>query len=80
MPIFEYHCKKCGNKFEELVSGNREQTIPCPRCQNDATEKQMSVLGGIAMGKSSGGSTPCGSMCSPSGCAASSMGGCPHAG
>ncbi|MBN1757494.1 MAG: zinc ribbon domain-containing protein [Chitinispirillaceae bacterium] len=78
MPIFEYHCGKCGNKFEELVQGDRNRTIPCPQCGSSDTEKLMSAIGGISMGGSQ--STPCGSSgcASPASCCSS--GSCPHAG
>lgn len=65
MPIFEYQCKKCGTKFEELVQGDREAQIPCPECGNNQTEKLVSAIGGIAMGKST--APPCGSQCSSAG-------------
>jgi putative FmdB family regulatory protein len=81
MPIFEYRCTKCGNKFEELVTGDRDKQIPCPSCGAKSTEKQMSAIGGISMGKSSSGPS-CGSGgCSPaSGSSCCSSGMCPHAG
>lgn len=80
MPIFEYKCKKCGNQFEELVSGDRNKIIPCPKCQSSETEKQMSVIGAISMGSSIG---PCGSSCaSANSCATTGgcgcSGGCGH--
>ncbi len=79
MPIFEYRCEKCGNVFEEIVSGNRDKKISCPACQSANTEKLMSAIGAISMGKSSAG--PCGSSCSSaSSCAASGGACCPHAG
>jgi putative FmdB family regulatory protein len=77
MPIFEYRCKECGKVFEELISGDRNRSIPCPSCQSSNTEKLMSAIGGISMGKSSAG--PCGSSCSSASSCCSSGGGCPHA-
>ena len=80
MPIFEYRCAKCGNKFEELVTGNRDVAISCPACGEKETEKQMSVIGGISMGKPSPGcSAGCGTTsCGSAGMCSSGM--CPHAG
>lgn len=40
MPIFEYACEKCGNKFEELVFGNK--IPPCPKCGHSETSKLIS--------------------------------------
>ncbi|HMA66160.1 MAG: FmdB family zinc ribbon protein [Fibrobacterota bacterium] len=73
MPIFEYKCTKCGNKFEELVSGDRNKAIPCPSCKSMETEKLMSAVGTISMGKSMG---PCGTSCASATSCASSGGGC----
>jgi putative FmdB family regulatory protein len=72
MPIFEYKCKKCGKQFEELVSGDRNKAIPCPSCKSSETEKLMSAIGSISMGKSIG---PCGSSCSSAASCATSGGG-----
>jgi putative FmdB family regulatory protein len=37
MPIYEYHCEHCGDRFEKLrpmsVAG---QSIPCPACGHPA--------------------------------------------
>jgi len=42
MPIFEYICHDCGQEFEELVSST-EESIPCPHCNSEKTEKLMSA-------------------------------------
>jgi len=31
MPIYEFECKKCGNRFEELLSATAESPA-CPEC------------------------------------------------
>jgi len=78
MPIFEYRCVECGKVFEEIISGDRDKKLPCPSCKSLKTEKLMSVIGAISMGKSS--ANQCGTNCSSaSSCAASGGGCCPHA-
>ncbi|MCX7786819.1 MAG: zinc ribbon domain-containing protein [Spirochaetes bacterium] len=42
MPIFEYTCTKCGQKFETLVLGNTE--IQCPSCGSTKLKKQFSTF------------------------------------
>ena len=32
MPIYEYRCKGCGEKFEALVF-NRDDKVSCPKCK-----------------------------------------------
>jgi len=45
MPIFEYRCKDCGEKFETLVySSSGTEEIECPECGSTQTEKQMSMF------------------------------------
>ncbi len=42
MPIYDYLCPACGNRFEALV---RTGTTPtCPRCQSTALEKGVSPI------------------------------------
>ena len=42
MPIFEYACKSCGNRFEALVRATT--TVECPSCKGTTLEKQLSVF------------------------------------
>jgi putative FmdB family regulatory protein len=76
MPIYEYACPGCGNRFEKLVRRFGE-AVSCPTCQSPDVEKQLSVFavsasapspafppcGAPACGAGDGGcaSSPCGS-------------------
>ena len=44
MPIYEYHCKKCGHDFEKLVP-RAGTPVECEKCQSDDVEKLFSVFG-----------------------------------
>lgn len=76
MPIFEYHCAKCGHDFEELVF-KRDEKVPCPKCASRKVGKKMSAFsrGGRSGGNgndgashsSGGGHSSCGS-CSGGSC------------
>lgn len=58
MPLREFRCKKCGEKFEELVrSGTR---IACPKCSSEETECLISSFGFKGSGESSAGQGGCG--------------------
>lgn len=63
MPIFEYRCKDCGEKFETLVySSSGDETIECPECGSAQTEKQMSMFASSGgSGSNSGSKSSCGS-------------------
>ena len=43
MPIFEYACQGCDNKFEDLVF-NSSKHVTCPKCGGDKLRKLISVF------------------------------------
>ena len=49
MPIFEFRCKKCNHKFEELVfsSGTDLTKVTCPQCGEKAAvaERGEGIVG-----------------------------------
>jgi putative FmdB family regulatory protein len=63
MPIFEYRCKECGEKFETLVySTSDTEQVECPECGSAQTEKQMSMFASSGgNGSSSASANSCGS-------------------
>jgi len=69
MPIYEYRCSDCENKFEELVS-RLEAAVSCPKCGSDNTSRLISMF--CASGTSSpaghGGSSCSSSSCSTKSC------------
>ena len=44
MPIYEYRCKKCGERFEELLMSSTKPAPPCPKCGATVVEKLMSRI------------------------------------
>jgi putative FmdB family regulatory protein len=68
MPIFEYVCQQCGNRFETLVRG--AEAPACPGCASERLARQLSVfaVGGrgaaLAVREPAG---PCGSCGDPRG-------------
>ena len=46
MPIYEYRCAECGEKFELFVRSAARQTAPtCPRCGSTEVHKAISLFG-----------------------------------
>ena len=46
MPVYEYCCEECGEKFELLVrSLARKATPKCPRCGSIRARKALSLFG-----------------------------------
>jgi len=42
MPLYEYDCLKCGQRFEVLVRG--AQVIACPACRHEGVERVISAF------------------------------------
>ena len=56
MPIYEFECKKCGFKFERLLTlAQSAKPQECPSCHKEAGERVIS-----APSLQSGGSSWCG--------------------
>jgi putative FmdB family regulatory protein len=55
MPIYEYQCDECEEKFEKLVrSGNGAATdTSCPKCGSKKIHKALSLFG-FGMGAAGG--------------------------
>jgi len=62
MPLYEYKCDECQNRFEELISG--DQKVVCPKCGSEKVNKLLSTF--AAAGGNTCGS-PGGSSCGSSG-------------
>ncbi len=64
MPIFEYKCSDCDNKFEEL-SMSSDETVNCPECNSGRVEKLLSTF--AASTNSQSYQAPCGAASCGSG-------------
>jgi len=55
MPIYEYQCSECGEKFDKWVrSMCCEEEAHCPKCGSQHVKKAVSLFG--KRGSTSGGS------------------------
>jgi len=43
VPIYEYRCEKCGEEVEYLQRLNDKLFTICPRCEEPALKKKVSV-------------------------------------
>ena len=74
MPIFEYQCDTCSDRFEELVLSSQAAEVHCPKCEGDAVHKVYSTFAAqakdSAMDCSGGFCEPAASrgMCGGGGC------------
>lgn len=67
MPLYEYECSACGNRFETLVNSSNTETA-CPSCNSADVKKLLSVF---AAGSSGSTATP---ACGNAGCGSSGFG------
>jgi putative FmdB family regulatory protein len=44
MPIYEYRCKACGERFEELVSASAKKAPPCTSCGATGAKRLYSTF------------------------------------
>ena len=43
MPVYEYECQKCGEKFEDFVWPGDEKNYPkCPKCGQEGPKRMTS--------------------------------------
>lgn len=63
MPIYEYRCLECEERFEKLVrSMNSVPEVKCPKCGGRKVEKAFSAFG---IGTSGSASEPICPTCMP---------------
>ncbi len=61
MPIYEYVCNRCGQRFEQLVwSSTPVEEIACPSCGESDARRVMSTFG---VGRSAGAGAGTGALC-----------------
>jgi putative FmdB family regulatory protein len=75
MPIYEFRCRQCGHRFEELCRmGSNGAGVRCPGCKGKRVERIMSRFASRSSGRdrgleaSSAGGSAC-STCTASSCA-----------
>jgi putative FmdB family regulatory protein len=54
MPIYEYVCQDCGQKYEKFVRSMAAKVeLMCPQCGSEHGEKAFSVFGAIGTSSTS---------------------------
>ncbi|MFC1823734.1 zinc ribbon domain-containing protein [Thermodesulfobacteriota bacterium] len=67
MPIYEYHCNKCGRNFEQLIFRSEiEENFICPECGDGDTCRLLSSFSCGSGGSEGALSSELSSGCSPS--------------
>jgi len=47
MPTYEYKCKKCGHRFEEIQKMSAKPLVLCPNCKTENLVRIISLGGGM---------------------------------
>ena len=71
MPIYEYQCQKCGEKFDKLLRTMNDSTpITCTKCGSTQTTRALSLfaVGAETAGKSAAPTGGCGRCGGPNPC------------
>lgn len=59
MPLYEYSCRECGDRFEVLQSMNQGAAgLVCPSCGHPEVAKQFSTFAAATSGGKSAGAAP----------------------
>ena len=71
MPIYEFHCEKCGRDSEVLVRSSNWRGTQCPHCGSSKLDKKFSTFAaaGGGAGESSAGTKTGGGHCCGGACA-----------
>jgi len=64
MPLYEYECRKCGTRFEELVSASAADAVHCRACDSKRVTRLLSAF---AVGSAGGAKA---AAAEPGGCGA----------
>jgi putative FmdB family regulatory protein len=56
VPIYEYECSECGERFEIFVRGGEEEEMKCPECACENIERRLSTFAATTGAPDSG---PC---------------------
>jgi len=62
MPVYEYLCAECGERFEIFMRSMTHRAAPvCPRCGSEHVHKSISLFGVGGAGESKGNAVSCNS-------------------
>jgi putative FmdB family regulatory protein len=61
MPIFEYRCSACAQRFEILQSRREDAAPHCPTCGGASTERLLSAFALTKASRDAPNAGPCGS-------------------
>ncbi len=58
MPVYEYLCKQCDTKFEELLRAGESWQARCPHCGAEEVNRLLSLFAATGNGSSQSAAAP----------------------
>jgi putative FmdB family regulatory protein len=49
MPIYEFECEQCHQRFERLILPSENRKPPCPKCNGENIRKLMSACRNVTL-------------------------------
>ena len=66
MPVYEYCCDACGERFEPFLRSTTQRAAPvCPKCGSPNVRKSISLFGVGSSGSAGAGRATAASSCGP---------------
>lgn len=62
MPIFDFYCQDCGNKFDLMISNRDKDKVKCPECGSSKVRQLLSLFN-TSSGESKMVQPSCGAGC-----------------
>jgi len=44
VPVFDFKCQECGNKFDIMVSNRQKEEVRCPTCGAEKVQQLLSAF------------------------------------
>ncbi|NLG33630.1 MAG: zinc ribbon domain-containing protein [Syntrophomonadaceae bacterium] len=44
MPIFDYVCQNCANRFDLIISNSKKDGVKCPKCGSANVQQLLSLF------------------------------------
>jgi putative FmdB family regulatory protein len=61
MPLYEYECRDCGDRFEKMLSFSQaDQSQECPSCGSPESQRHISIFSSPSLSSSTSAAGSCG--------------------
>lgn len=50
MPLYDFECEECKERFEKMISSFKLKEVRCPKCDSDKVRKLFSLFSPLSGG------------------------------